>query len=70
MAKFTIILDANHAAFDDGNMQYEIARILRNIADKAESAGFSGFFETIRDINGNDVGRYAMKNDDGSNYNG
>lgn len=68
MAKFTIAINADSAAFDNGMAEYEISRILRKIADKVEAESFSGFYETIRDINGNDVGRFAMKNDGGSNY--
>ena len=58
--KFTVNIRCDNAAFDDAP-ESEIARILRDIADKLESDGASGFFETIRDINGNDVGRHALK---------
>lgn len=42
----------------------EIARILREIADKVEKDGCPYHFTTIHDKNGNDVGRYALKSDD------
>lgn len=60
MATFTVKFDTDNAAFEGASRDYEIARILRAIADKVEDKGCSGFFETIRDVNGNDVGRYAM----------
>ena len=66
MTTFTVSMNTDNAAFDDDHNS-EVARILRAIADKVESHGCSGFFETIRDINGNDVGRYAIKNDDAIN---
>lgn len=61
MATFTVKFDCDNAAFDQGLRDLEIARILRAIADKIEHQGPSGFFETIRDLNGNDVGRFALK---------
>lgn len=70
MATFTVKFDTDNDAFADGMQEYEIVRILRAIADKIEDRGCSGFCETIRDIYGNDVGRFALKNEDGSNYNG
>ncbi|MNK49866.1 hypothetical protein D3C87_687310 [compost metagenome] len=65
MAKtFTVNMRCDNAAFDDAP-EAEIARILREMADSLESRGASGFFETIHDINGNDVGRYALKETQG-----
>jgi hypothetical protein len=67
MAKFTVNIDCDNAAFcDDGDATAssaapELARILREIADKIESGAQYDFSQTIRDINGNDVGRYAIK---------
>lgn len=69
MTTFTLKFDCDNAAFDD-DIDGEIVRILRSVAARIECAGLSGFFETIRDVNGNDVGRYALKNADGSNYSG
>lgn len=69
MTVFTVKFDTDNAAFDDGNREAEIIRILRSIADRVERDGCSGFFETIRDVNGNEVGRFALKNGDGTNAN-
>lgn len=66
MTTFTVKFDTDNAAFADGGRDAEIVRILRAIADRVEREGCSGFYETIRDINGNDVGRFALKNADGS----
>ena len=67
MAKFTLTFDCNNAAFD-GNIDLEIASVLQQIVNRIEDRPLTGFFETVRDVNGNNIGRYALKNDDGSNY--
>lgn len=57
---FTLKIDTENAAFDDGQTD-EIARILRKIADEVEHGGYyPGQSQTVRDINGNDVGRYKL----------
>ncbi len=64
MSRFYVWVSTDNAAFDDGNKAGELARILRDIADKLESSSdVPAFFQTVRDINGNDVGRYAEKSD-------
>ena len=68
--RFSVQLSMDNDAFTGGaeeapardlNAALEVARILRKIADTVEREGFSGFFETILDANGNDVGRFAAK---------
>ena len=61
---FTLKIETDNAAFTDvtddgfGGPDLEIARILRDVADKLENAEFyAGQSKTLRDINGNDVGR-------------
>lgn len=49
----TLTINTGNAAFDDGNREAEVARILREAADKIE-AGYEDF--TLRDYNGNKVG--------------
>lgn len=62
MAKqFTVKIDCDNAAFEDRDSATEVATILRRLADRIYRDGFSGFYETILDSNGNDVGRYALK---------
>lgn len=55
----------NNAAFDGGEGQHEVARILRNIATKIEAiAPLHGRIEdsgAISDINGNHVGRWTIR---------
>jgi len=58
MARFTVQMTCDNAAFAD-DMTGEIARILRTIADRLDLAD-ADFYQTIRDINGNDVGRYRL----------
>jgi hypothetical protein len=48
-----ITIDTGNAAFDDGNREAEVARILRAAADRIE-AGAEDF--SLRDFNGNTVG--------------
>lgn len=69
MATFTVKISCDNAAFDECREQ-EIARILGAIAERITREGLTGYYETIRDINGNDVGRFALKNDDGTNFTG
>lgn len=60
--------DTDNAAFDEEGLTAESVRILRKIADDIEAEGFSGpkvthdfeHYQTIRDINGNDVGRWKL----------
>ena len=60
--KFTLNLTTDNEAFDP-DPRPELARILRGIADKVENGGEIEFFQTILDLNGNDVGRFALKPD-------
>lgn len=53
MSKFTITIETNNAAFQPEPC-YEVARILRDLADKLAEGGEP---ETVRDYNGGTVGR-------------
>ena len=57
---FHLNLACDNAAFDDGNCSAEIARILRDVADQIEE-GILGKARDIRDINGNTVGQFELK---------
>ena len=64
MAQFTVKIDCGNAAFDEGNRDAEVSRILSEIAGKIGARGIhQGMSETIHDINGNDVGRWKLHND-------
>jgi hypothetical protein len=58
---FRLFISLDNEAFANGNEATETARILRNVATRIESGEFYGHFLTIRDANGNDVGRFAAK---------
>lgn len=68
MVKNTMIISINldNDAFQNGNRNAEIVRILRSLADKLESyqgditAG-AGIFGNLRDINGNPVGTFDVE---------
>ncbi len=60
MKTFTLKFDCDNAAFE-GDPTPEIVRILRLTAQRIEMKGAPTHFQTILDINGNDVGRYALK---------
>ena len=63
--KFHLRLDMNGAAFDAGAAPAEVARILRTMADEiADSWDVPGYFQNVRDINGNICGQWAAKPDD------
>lgn len=53
MEKIVISMLTENAAFDEGNEEYEVARILRKLADRLESGARP---EVLMDINGNRVG--------------
>jgi hypothetical protein len=66
MATFKLFIETDNAAFFDDTGEVdeapELARILRLVAEDIEAAGEAPHqYQTIRDINGNDVGRYALK---------
>lgn len=59
--EFTVSIACNGAAFDGENSGAEIARILRQIAERIEldSEGVE-FSMNLRDVNGNTVGDAVM----------
>lgn len=59
MAVFKLRFDTDNAAFDDGNGQAEIARILRELADKIAGQHGEEGAGRVHDINGNSVGTYG-----------
>lgn len=66
MAKLTLEIECDNAAFDD-HPSDEIARILRGVADDFAGYGRPGRREirtgSLRDINGNRVGRFEYIGD-------
>ena len=59
---FRLWIHTDNAAFDDGietnfARNHETARILRRVAHRLEAGEEFDFYETLRDISGNDVGR-------------
>jgi hypothetical protein len=56
--QFRLYITTDNAAFEDPG---ELPRILRKIASDIEDGRDIGHFQTILDANGNDVGRYALK---------
>lgn len=61
MSKFTLKFDTLNSAFDYGNKEAEMARILRKIADLIEADGCPKLPTNIRDVNGNVIGNYSEK---------
>jgi len=60
MTTFTLKIDTDNDAFTYAGS--EVARILREVADQMEGMDDSKTkCQTVRDINGNDVGRYWQK---------
>ena len=55
---FNLTINTQNAAFEDG-AEYEVGRILREIADKIENAGAESGANVL-DYNGNRVGRYSL----------
>ena len=57
MAKFTLTITCDNAAFEDGGGETEVARILRETAERVEDGTRTG---NLLDINGNVVGSYTF----------
>lgn len=67
---FRLHIDCDNAAFEPSPAP-ELARILRSIADRLDTVegedytdqhgGWIKHYQTVLDSNGNDVGRYAVK---------
>lgn len=57
--KFQVVIDVENAAFELENRGNELARILRQVADKVEAASQGRSMGDLRDINGNWVGRFG-----------
>lgn len=57
--RFLVNMTCDNAAFE-ADPTYEIGRILREVARQVEAGEATGFFQTIHDINGNDVGRFKL----------
>jgi hypothetical protein len=56
MSNLTIEIETGNAAFEDDNLGFEIARILRKLADRIENDGVGCLDMGLYDINGNKVG--------------
>ena len=57
MRNVTISIETSNAAFQDGKCGWELARILRDMADQFERGEVPSW---PRDINGNNVGRITV----------
>lgn len=60
---FRLFIRTNNEAFEPFP-EIELARLLRKIAAYIEEGGVPSHYQTIFDVNGNDVGRYAHKDDE------
>lgn len=66
---FILMVNCDNAVFtgDDetpteASAAPELARILREVATRLEDGDTYGGYRTVFDVNGNDVGRFALKN--------
>jgi hypothetical protein len=55
MGEFRVQVNTDNAAFEEPG--FELARILREVADRLESGSVAG---NVRDINGNSVGSFEL----------
>jgi hypothetical protein len=60
LTRFTVTISTDNAAFNPDPAP-ELARILRAIADRIDRGEDIRMYQTILDVNGNDVGRFAHK---------
>lgn len=54
---FKLTIETDNAAFQDGEPAFEVARILREVADAMENGTNEG---PVRDVNGNRVGTFTL----------
>lgn len=59
MRTFTLTIDLENDAFSP-DAEPEVARILRVVADKLEQNPGYPMYQTVFDVNGNDVGRFRL----------
>lgn len=60
--QFRLHVSCDNAAFEEG-MATELARILRDVAERLERGEDCGSWVNVRDINGNVVGSFALKSE-------
>jgi hypothetical protein len=60
---FKLSFSVENDAFQNGNLHSEIARILRELANKVEGNPTDSiyWYQNIHDTNGNTIGTYAVK---------
>ena len=63
---FELTIKTGNSAFADGNTGPELARILRNLADRVERIGWDDSMGgAIKDANGNTVGNWYCDTTEG-----
>ena len=63
--RYILEINVDNAAFEKNNLGLEVARILRKASGDLEDVGWinaSKDMGSLRDINGNRVGRHGFKN--------
>lgn len=64
---FRLHIHADSAAFEEeGVPVHELARILRETADRIEAEGVPTSYANLRDVNGNTCGAYRLRDEDES----
>lgn len=58
---FRLEITTDNAAFEGDNLAAEVAAILRKAADSIEGYGLTSGAHIVRDINGNRVGSYGLR---------
>lgn len=61
---FKLTIHTDNDAFAEGELTIELARILRDLADRVEEGEVGRKSVTVYDINGNDVGRAKLTQED------
>jgi hypothetical protein len=61
VSEFRVSIRTDNAAFEEGDRGAEVARILRDVADRLEDGFEAG---SVRDINGNLVGGFDFHADE------
>lgn len=63
--KFMLNITTGNASFGDNEWEEraELSRILREVADRINNGDDIGMFRNIKDIDGNIVGTFALKDE-------
>lgn len=58
-----IKIDCENDAFEDGQREAEISRLLRDLGNRIERGDVTGLYQNIKDSNGNTCGTFRLSDE-------